>query len=34
MDAGRLGTLAVRGSDIILGAPLIINKTNVDGMDF
>lgn len=32
--AGRLGTLEVRGSDIILGKPLIINKSNVDQMDF
>jgi ABC-type sugar transport system substrate-binding protein len=34
MQAGRLGTVEVRGSDIILGAPLIINKANVDRFDF
>jgi rhamnose transport system substrate-binding protein len=34
LQAGRLGTLDVRGSDIILGSPLIINAANVDQMDF
>jgi ABC-type sugar transport system substrate-binding protein len=34
MQAGRLGTVEVRGSDVILGAPLIINKANVDQLDF
>ena len=34
LQAGRLGTLEVRGSDIILGTPLIINKANVDQLDF
>jgi rhamnose transport system substrate-binding protein len=34
MQAGRLGRVEVRGSDIILGAPLIINKENVDQLDF
>jgi rhamnose transport system permease protein len=34
LQAGRLGTLQVRGSEIILGEPLIINKANVDQMDF
>lgn len=34
IEAGRLGTLDVRGSDVILGAPLIINKSNVDRLDF
>ena len=32
--AGRLGTLEVRGSDIILGTPLIIDKANIDRLDF
>jgi rhamnose transport system substrate-binding protein len=32
--AGRLGTLQIRGSEIILGSPLIINKQNIDQMDF
>src|SRR5260370_13276615 len=34
VQAGRLGTLQVRGTEIILGAPLIINKQNIDQMDF
>jgi ABC-type sugar transport system substrate-binding protein len=34
VQAGRLGTLQVRGSEIILGAPLIINKKNIDQLDF
>jgi ABC-type sugar transport system substrate-binding protein len=34
IQAGRLGTIQLRGSEIILGAPLIINKANIDQMDF
>ena len=34
IEAGRLGALEVRGTDIILGTPLIINKDNVDRLDF
>ncbi len=34
LQAGRLGTLDIRGSDIVLGAPLIIDKGNVDKLDF
>ena len=34
IQAGRLGTVEIRGADIILGKPLIINKTNVDQLDF
>ena len=34
IQAGRLGTLEIRGRDIILGTPLIIDKTNVDKFDF
>ena len=34
VDAGRLGSLDVRGRDIILGAPLLINKGNIDTFDF
>ena len=34
IDAGRLGTLEVRGSEIILGAPLLMNKGNIDNYDF
>jgi rhamnose transport system permease protein len=32
--AGRLGELQIRGSDIILGDPLIINARNIDQFDF
>jgi ribose/xylose/arabinose/galactoside ABC-type transport system permease subunit/ABC-type sugar transport system substrate-binding protein len=34
IQAGRLGSLEVRGSEIILGPPLIINKANIDQFDF
>lgn len=34
IHAGRLGSLRIRGSEIILGDPLIINKTNIDQLDF
>ena len=34
IQAGRLGALQIRGSEIILGSPLIINKQNIDQMDF
>ena len=34
MQAGRLGMLQVQGDQIILGAPLIINKQNIDTFDF
>ncbi len=34
IQAGRLGTVQLRGSEIILGEPVIINKTNIDQMDF
>ena len=34
VEAGRLKTLQVRGSEIILGDPLIINQANVDQLDF
>lgn len=34
LQAGRLGKLQVRGSEIILGEPLIINKSNIDQLDF
>ena len=32
--AGRLGTLDIRGREIILGAPLLIDKSNIDTFDF
>lgn len=34
IDAGRLGKLEINGSDIVLGAPLIIDPHNVDTLDF
>jgi rhamnose transport system permease protein len=34
LDAGRLGRIDVRGSEIILGAPLLMNKANIDRYDF
>ncbi len=34
VQAGRLGSLEVRGSEIILGAPLLMNKSNIDRYDF
>src|SRR4029079_1925255 len=30
IDAGRLGTVSLRGSEIILGPPLLFNKGNID----
>lgn len=32
--AGRLGTVAVQGSEVILGKPMIFNKDNIDRFDF
>jgi rhamnose transport system permease protein len=32
--AGRLGPLQISGSQIILGAPLLIDKKNIDSLDF
>jgi len=34
IEAGRLGQLQVDGTQIILGPPLIINRKNVDKLDF
>jgi rhamnose transport system permease protein len=34
LSAGRLGKLSVRGSEIVLGKPLIIDKENIDTLDF
>jgi rhamnose transport system substrate-binding protein len=34
LEAGRLGSLEIRGRDIILGAPLLITKANIDTFDF
>jgi rhamnose transport system permease protein len=33
-QAGRLGALEISGSQIILGAPLLIDKRNIDTLDF
>jgi rhamnose transport system substrate-binding protein len=33
-EAGRLGTIHVRGSEIILGAPVMFTKANIDRFDF
>jgi len=34
LSVGRLGKLSVRGSEIVLGTPLVINKANIDTLDF
>jgi rhamnose transport system permease protein len=34
IEAGRLGRIDVRGSEILLGAPLLMNKANIDRYDF
>ena len=34
IDAGRLGTIAIRGSEVILGPPLLFTKENIDKFDF
>jgi rhamnose transport system substrate-binding protein len=34
IDAGRLGALNVKGQEIVLGTPLLINKSNIDTFDF
>lgn len=34
LRAGRLGAIQVRGSEIVLGTPLIINKENIDQLNF
>jgi rhamnose transport system permease protein len=33
-DAGRLGTIQVRGTEIVLGAPVMFTKSNIDRFDF
>ena len=33
-DAGRLGTIQLRGTEIILGAPVMFTKANIDRFDF
>lgn len=34
LSVGRLGSLEVHGSEIILGQPLLINKANIDHLNF
>lgn len=34
LDGGRLGTIQVRGADILLGTPLVMTKANIDQFDF
>ena len=34
VHAGRLGTIEIRGSEIVLGPPLLFNKGNIDAFDF
>jgi rhamnose transport system substrate-binding protein len=34
VSAGRLGKLTVRGSEIVLGQPLVIDKANIDRLNF
>ncbi|MFN0123914.1 MAG: substrate-binding domain-containing protein [Blastocatellia bacterium] len=34
LSAGRLGRLDIKGDEIILGAPFIFNKDNIDRFDF
>ena len=34
IDAGRLGTVNIRGSEVILGPPLLFTKENIDKFNF
>jgi ABC-type sugar transport system substrate-binding protein len=34
IEAGRLGPLVIHNSQIVLGVPLRITKSNIDGFDF
>jgi len=34
LKAGKLGMIQVRESDVLLGAPFIFNKANIDRFDF
>ena len=33
-DAGRLGKMKIQGSDIVLGAPFVFTKENIDQFNF
>jgi rhamnose transport system permease protein len=33
-QAGRLGTIHLRGSEIVLGAPVMFTKANIDSFNF
>ena len=34
IQAGRLGKIEVQNSEVMLGAPFIFNKTNIDRFNF
>jgi rhamnose transport system permease protein len=34
IQAGRLGTISIRGTEVILGPPLLFTKDNIDKFDF
>ena len=34
LQAGRLGPIEIRGSEVVLGKPFIFNKANIDQFDF
>jgi rhamnose transport system permease protein len=34
LTSGRLGSLEVKGGEVLLGVPFIFNKSNIDRFDF
>jgi hypothetical protein len=34
LDAGKLGKIEVRGDEVMLGAPFVFTRANVDQFDF
>jgi rhamnose transport system substrate-binding protein len=34
LDGGRLGSIEVRGAEILLGTPLVMTRDNIDQFDF
>ena len=34
LGAGRLGTIEVRGDEVMLGAPFVFDSENIDRFDF